>query len=182
MANFYFLTVGMLMFLGDTFGWIEELGARYVSVVTRDGKEYLIPNEDLITGQVVNWSHSNDFVRLDINFGTSYANDPHEVRRIAIDGTVASTFANSKGPNKPFPALQVTDLSSGASSEHFNHPGALFKGPISCVEQAPKLGWLFLGTAGACFGKDVIVANESLRDTSDAIALTCARSPPPHTF
>jgi small-conductance mechanosensitive channel len=41
-------------------------------VVTRDGKEYLIPNEDLITGQVVNWSHSNDFVRLDINFGTAF--------------------------------------------------------------------------------------------------------------
>ena len=54
-------------------------------MVTRDGREYLIPNEDLITGQVVNWSHSNDFVRLDINFGTSYDDNPHEVRRIAIE-------------------------------------------------------------------------------------------------
>jgi small-conductance mechanosensitive channel len=62
---------GDVISLGDTFGWINSLGARYVSVVTRDGREYLIPNEDLITGQVVNWSHSNDFVRLDINFGTS---------------------------------------------------------------------------------------------------------------
>lgn len=35
-------------------GQTSELGARYVSVVTRDGREYLIPNEDLITGQVVN--------------------------------------------------------------------------------------------------------------------------------
>ena len=70
--------------LGETFGWINALGARYVSVVTRDGREFLIPNEDLITGQVVNWSHSNDFVRLDIHFGTSYADNPHDVRRIAI--------------------------------------------------------------------------------------------------
>jgi len=70
--------------LGDTFGWINSLGARYVSVVTRDGKEYLIPNEDLITGQVVNWSHSNDFVRLDIYFGTAYGDNPHEVRKLAI--------------------------------------------------------------------------------------------------
>ncbi|MEQ5869308.1 mechanosensitive ion channel [Sagittula sp. NFXS13] len=76
---------GDVISLGGTFGWIESLGARYVSVVTRDGKEYLIPNEDLITGQVVNWSHSNDFVRLDINFGTSYQNDPHKVRQIAIE-------------------------------------------------------------------------------------------------
>jgi small-conductance mechanosensitive channel len=76
---------GDVISLGDTFGWINTLGARYASVVTRDGKEYLIPNEDLITGQVVNWSHSNEFVRLDIFFGTAYDNDPHEVRRIAIE-------------------------------------------------------------------------------------------------
>ena len=75
---------GDVISLGDTFGWINALGARYVSVVTRDGKEYLIPNEDLITGQVVNWSHSNDFVRLDIHFGTAYGDDPHKVRKIAI--------------------------------------------------------------------------------------------------
>ena len=76
---------GDVISLGDTFGWINSLGARYVSVVTRDGREYLIPNEDLITGQVVNWSHSNDFVRLDINFGTAYSDNPHAVRRIAIE-------------------------------------------------------------------------------------------------
>lgn len=76
---------GDVISLGETFGWISALGARYVSVVTRDGKEYLIPNEDLITGQVVNWSHTNDFVRLDIYFGTAYGDDPHLVRRIAIE-------------------------------------------------------------------------------------------------
>jgi small-conductance mechanosensitive channel len=75
---------GDVISIGETFGWISQLGARYVSVVTRDGREYLIPNEDLITGQVINWSHSNDFVRLDLNFGTSYDDDPHRVRRIAV--------------------------------------------------------------------------------------------------
>ena len=76
---------GDVISLGDTFGWINSLGARYVSVVTRNGKEYLIPNEDLITGQVVNWSHSNDYVRLDIYFGTAYHDDPHNVRALAIE-------------------------------------------------------------------------------------------------
>ncbi|MBA84699.1 mechanosensitive ion channel family protein [Thalassobius sp. S69A] len=76
---------GDVISLGETFGWINSLGARYVSVVTRDGKEYLIPNEDLITGQVVNWSHSNAYVRLDIHFGTAYHDDPHKVRQIAIE-------------------------------------------------------------------------------------------------
>ena len=71
--------------LGDTFGWIRELRARFVSVITRDGREYLIPNEDFITQQVVNWSFSNKLVRLDVDFGVSYDSDPHEVMRIAIE-------------------------------------------------------------------------------------------------
>jgi len=76
---------GDVITVGQTFGWINSLGARYVSITTRNGKEYLIPNEDLITHQVVNWSHSNDFVRLDIYFGTAYTDDPHAVRKIAIN-------------------------------------------------------------------------------------------------
>lgn len=91
---------GDVISLGETFGWINSLGARYVSVVTRDGKEYLIPNEDLITGQVVNWSHSNDYVRLDIFFGTAYGDDPHVVRKVAIEAamSVDRVLRNPKTP------------------------------------------------------------------------------------
>lgn len=71
--------------LGDTFGWIRELRARFVSVITRDGREYLIPNEDLITQQVVNWSFSDKLVRLDVDFGVSYDSNPHEVTKLAIE-------------------------------------------------------------------------------------------------
>lgn len=70
--------------LGETFGWIRELRARFVSVVTRDGREYLIPNEDFITTQVVNWSFSDQLVRLDVKFGVSYDSDPHEVIKLAV--------------------------------------------------------------------------------------------------
>ena len=80
---------GDVISLGDTFGWINTLGARYASVVTRDGREYLIPNEDLITNQVVNWSHTNDFVRLDIHFGTAYSDDPHLVRKLACEAAAS---------------------------------------------------------------------------------------------
>ena len=71
--------------LGETFGWIRELRARFVSVVTRDGREFLIPNEDFITTQVVNWSFTDKYVRLDVEFGVSYDSDPHEVIRLAIE-------------------------------------------------------------------------------------------------
>ena len=60
-----------------------------MSITTRDGREYLIPNEDLITTQVVNWSHSNDFVRLDIYFGTAYGDNPHDVRKLAIEAAAS---------------------------------------------------------------------------------------------
>jgi small-conductance mechanosensitive channel len=73
--------------LGETFGWIRELRARFVSVVTRDGREFLIPNEDFITHEVINWSFSDRYVRLDVDFGVSYDADPHEVTRVAIEAT-----------------------------------------------------------------------------------------------
>lgn len=104
---------GDVISLGDTFGWISGLGARYVSVVTRDGREYLIPNEDLITGQVVNWSHSSTLVRLDINFGVSYDSDPHLIRKIAI----ASTVAVARVQATPAPVCHITGF--GDSSIDF---------------------------------------------------------------
>jgi len=76
---------GDVIELGETFGWIQSLGARYVSVVTRDGKEYLIPNEDLITQQVVNWSFTNQLVRMETTFGVAYSSDPHRVREVAVE-------------------------------------------------------------------------------------------------
>jgi hypothetical protein len=66
--------------LGETFGWIRELRARFVSVVTRDGREYLIPNEDFITHEVINWSFTDALVRLDVEFGVAYDSDPGDRR------------------------------------------------------------------------------------------------------
>ena len=99
--------------LGDTFGWIRELRARFVSVITRDGREYLIPNEDFITQQVVNWSFSDKLVRLDVDFGVSYDSDPHEVTRLAISA------ASSVGRvlMSPPPVCWMTQF--GASSLDF---------------------------------------------------------------
>lgn len=86
--------------LGETFGWIRELRARFVSVVTRDGREFLIPNEDFITHEVINWSFSDKYVRLDVDFGVSYDADPHEVTRIAIGaaGSVGRVDAARRPP------------------------------------------------------------------------------------
>jgi len=84
--------------LGETFGWIRELRARFVSVVTRDGREYLIPNEDFITHEVINWSFTDALVRLDVEFGVAYDSDPHQVSAIAIEAAAgcARVFPGKK--------------------------------------------------------------------------------------
>ena len=67
------------------YGWITSLNARYVSLATRDGKELLIPNEDLITGRVTNWSYSSDLIRQSVTVGVSYGSDVHLAMRLAVD-------------------------------------------------------------------------------------------------
>ena len=67
--------------VGGTCGWVASLGARYAAIRTRDGVEYLIPNEEPITQRVENWSHSDTVVRLYIPVGISYKSDV----RLAMD-------------------------------------------------------------------------------------------------
>jgi small-conductance mechanosensitive channel len=66
----------------STFGWVNNMGARYTEIVTRDNKSFLVPNEDFITQQVVNWSHGDTLVRIRIHFGVHYDSNPHEVKRV----------------------------------------------------------------------------------------------------
>ncbi len=86
--------------VSGTYGWIQSLGARYVSVITRDGIEHLIPNEELITTRVENWSYSNDLVRQKIPVGISYGSD---VRR-AIELCIESAKASPRVVGDPNPA------------------------------------------------------------------------------
>ncbi len=104
---------GDVISLNDTFGWITKLGARYASVTTRDGREHLIPNEDFITSQVINWSHSSDFVRLDIHFGVDYDSNPHEVKKLAA----AAPLTVDRVVSNPPPVAHVVNF--GDSSVDF---------------------------------------------------------------
>ena len=80
---------GDVIEISDTFGWVDKLSARYVALTTRDGRELLIPNEDLITHQVINWSYSNKLLRLPVKFGISYDSDPRKAMELAIDAALS---------------------------------------------------------------------------------------------
>jgi small-conductance mechanosensitive channel len=75
---------GDIITVGDQFGWVTNMGARYTSVDTRDGREILVPNEDFVTQHVVNWSYSNNRMMLISRFGVSYDSDPHHVCQAAV--------------------------------------------------------------------------------------------------
>jgi len=78
---------GDVIGIGSTFGWINSLNARYVSVITRDGTEHLIPNEELISQRVENWSHSDTLIRLKMPIGVSYGSDVELAMKLTVQAT-----------------------------------------------------------------------------------------------
>lgn len=59
----------------ESFGQIRKIGIRAISVTTRDMKEYLIPNENLMINQVENWSYSSRDVRVKAPLSVAYETD-----------------------------------------------------------------------------------------------------------
>jgi small-conductance mechanosensitive channel len=101
---------GDVITVDDTYGRINEFAALNTSVISRDGREYLIPNEDLITSQVINWSYTDDLVRLDLEFSTSYNADPHQVRQIARDAAAQ----HERVLKTPAPVCHITGFGDSA--------------------------------------------------------------------
>ncbi|MBL8655993.1 MAG: mechanosensitive ion channel [Altererythrobacter sp.] len=69
----------------STFGQIRKIGVRAVSLVTRDQKEYLIPNENLMINQVENWSYSSRNVRVQVPVGVSFQADMDLAERLMLE-------------------------------------------------------------------------------------------------
>jgi len=91
---------GDLVTIGDSSGRISAMKTRYISVAAGDGREFLIPNEDLVTQKVTNWTYTDKNTLVKVNFGTNYDSDPRQVCRLAIDIAAAAPRAiKSKPPN-----------------------------------------------------------------------------------
>jgi small-conductance mechanosensitive channel len=101
---------GDVIEIAGTYGWINNLRARYASVITRDGTEHLIPNEDLITQRVINWTFTNNLVRMKVPIGVSYDSDPHQCLELVI----AAAQSVDRVLSKPTPVCHV--LGFGDSS------------------------------------------------------------------
>jgi small-conductance mechanosensitive channel len=69
------------------FGWVQELRGRYVVVRDRDGVDTLVPNQNLITSSFINWSYSDQRVRLKLPVMVSYEDDPEVALKLLVDAT-----------------------------------------------------------------------------------------------
>jgi small-conductance mechanosensitive channel len=81
---------GDLVTIGDSFGRISAMNTRYISVAAGDGREFLIPNEDLITQKVVNWTYTDKNTLVKVAFSTNYEADPQLVCKLAVEVATAT--------------------------------------------------------------------------------------------
>jgi small-conductance mechanosensitive channel len=68
----------------ENFGWVQELRGRYVVVRDRDGVEMLVPNQQLISNAVINWSYTDPRIRLKLPIRVSYSDDPEIALQILL--------------------------------------------------------------------------------------------------
>ena len=81
---------GDLVTIGDSSGRISAMKTRYISVAAGDGREFLIPNEDLVTQKVTNWTYTDKNTLVKVNFGANYEADPRLVCKLAVEIAAAS--------------------------------------------------------------------------------------------
>ncbi|RTL53688.1 MAG: mechanosensitive ion channel [Bradyrhizobiaceae bacterium] len=89
---------GDLVTIGDSSGRISAMNTRYISVAAGDGREFLIPNEDLITQKVVNWTYTDRNSLVKVNFATNYEADPARVCEVAVQVASAHPRVMSSKP------------------------------------------------------------------------------------
>ena len=94
----------------ETYGVVKSLGLRYASVITRDGKEHLIPNEMLLTDKVVNWSYSNKEVRVKRRLRVEYETDLRE----AVDLVEKGAMQTERVLARPAPKCLVMEFGDEA--------------------------------------------------------------------
>ena len=91
---------GDLVTIGDSTGRISAMKTRYISVAAGDGREFLIPNEDLVTQKVTNWTYTDKNTLVKVMFGTNYDADPQLVCKLAIETAAGGSRAlKNKPPN-----------------------------------------------------------------------------------
>jgi len=87
----------------ENFGWVQELRGRFVVVRDRDGVDTLVPNQNLITNSVINWSYTDQRVRIRLPVVISYEDDPE----VALQALFEATQHHPRILKEPQPATRL---------------------------------------------------------------------------
>src|SRR6056297_2528817 len=97
---------GDVVEINDVYGRVKSLDTRFVSIVTLAGKEYLITNENFITKEVINWSYSDELIRVDITVGVGYDSNMKMAKKLLLK----SLENKERIVNKPSPMCLMTEF------------------------------------------------------------------------
>ena len=86
------IQIGDLIEVGGVTGRVRQLNIRYALIESPDGRDVMIPNEELISTRVTNWTHTNSEARIDINVKVDYKNDPAKVIALMLEAASQNTF------------------------------------------------------------------------------------------
>jgi len=79
------INVGDVVQVGDLLGTVKSIGLRSSTVHSFDGAEVIVPNGNLISNEMINWTLSDSYRRMDIRVGVAYGTDPERVMAIMMD-------------------------------------------------------------------------------------------------
>ncbi len=86
------IRIGDIITLGDKTGVVNRIRIRATTIVDSDRKEYVVPNKDLVTERLLNWTLSDQVNRVVVNVGVAYGVDTSHaceiLRQVALDHPV----------------------------------------------------------------------------------------------
>ncbi len=108
------IKVGDWVIAGDVEGYIRRISVRSTEIETFDRAIVIVPNSELISGRVTNWTHRNTLGRVTINVGVSYKCDPAQVSDVLMSVGIAHPMTLTW----PKPHVALEDF--GSSSLDFS--------------------------------------------------------------
>lgn len=94
------IRIGDMIEVGGITGRVRELNIRYALVESLDGRDIMVPNDELISTRVINWTHSSNTARIDIKLNVMYGSDPQKVRELMLEAARAHPLAlKNPAPN-----------------------------------------------------------------------------------
>lgn len=104
--------IGDLIEVGNATGWVRQLNIRYTLIETPDGRELLVPNEELVSNRFTNWTYSNDQARVEIKVTVTYDTDPMLARALMLEAAAAHSLCL----NKPEPTCWMREFGDNGIS------------------------------------------------------------------